>query len=408
MKQYSPEEMRQRWENGTMPLDEWNSVIEAQIKKDKETAGKLSAIPQEWDTAYAFPINQAYITEDFIRRFAYAIGNPDPLYHDPAYGKKSLWGTMVAPPIFASVIAWGGAFPEKTALPGWNAMHGGTEHNAFKPIRPGDTFRVINKYLGSEEKNAPNKPYRLFVRRNERSYINQREELVANCIANEVIMATPPGKGKATEKKTYEGRERHRYTQPELDMIHKAYDDELEGKNRRGAQILFWEEVKENDELKPVIKGPLDISDVISWIGMGGYIMAFALKWKVIKPNLGRALIDPETGEQHLQIDWHYLDSMARVMGMPYALSAGRQTEGCMSHLVSNWMGDDGFVKKLSAEHRGVWFHGETFWFKGRVTRKYVENNEHLVDIDIWSENILTGMKGSLGKATVKLISKTE
>lgn len=408
MNKYSPEEMRRRWEDGTMSMDEWNGAIEEQVKKDKTNAGKLSAVAREWDTAYTFPINETYVTEEFIRRFANAIGNPDPLFHDPAYGRNSLYGTMIAPPTFASIIAWGGSFPEKANIPGWNALHGGTEHVAYKVIRPGDKFRVVNKYLGIEEKNIPDKPYRLFIRRNQRSYFNQREELAATCTANEVIMATPPGLKNATEKKTYEGRERHRYTQDELDMIHNAYEEELDGKNRRGAEIRWWEDVNENDELKPLIKGPLDVSDIVSYVGVGGYSMAFALKWKVLRYHLGRALIDPETGEHHLQIDWHYLDKMAQVMGVPYAHSAGRQNEGILGHLISNWMGDDGFVKRLYCEHRGLWFHGETLWLKGKVVRKYVENGKHLVDIDAWSENILTGLKCTIAKATVKLLTRTE
>ena len=118
MTRYSPEEMRKRWENGTMPLDEWNSAIEEQVKKDREAAGKMTAVPQEWDTAYTFPINQYHVTEEFIRKFAYAVGNPDPLFHDSAYGRKSLWGTMIAPPTFASVIAWAGYFPDRPSQKG--------------------------------------------------------------------------------------------------------------------------------------------------------------------------------------------------------------------------------------------------------------------------------------------------
>jgi hypothetical protein len=35
MKKYSPEEMRSRWENGTMTLDEWTQVIEEHLNEDK-------------------------------------------------------------------------------------------------------------------------------------------------------------------------------------------------------------------------------------------------------------------------------------------------------------------------------------------------------------------------------------
>jgi hypothetical protein len=230
---------------------------------------------------------------------------------------------------------------------------------------------------------------------------------VATGIAYEIVTAVPPGLQDKV-KTTYEDRERHRYTQEELDLIHRFYDDELEGKNRRGSEVRYWEDVQEGEELIPLIKGPLDISDIVSYIGVGGYSMAFALKWKMLKQNLGRAHIDPETGEHHLAIDWHYLDTMARVMGLPYAHSTGRQNEGIIGHLISNWMGDDGFVTRLKCEHRGIWFQGETIWLKGKVVRKYVDNGMHLVDLDAWSENMFSGLKCTIAKATVRLMSKTD
>jgi hypothetical protein len=407
MKQYSPEEMRSRWENGTMSLDEWTQIIEEHLARDRMKANKKSAVPYEWDTAYTFPVNELSVSEEFIRRFAQAIGNADPLFHDSAYGRSTVWGSMIAPPTFETILAWAGSFPEKANVPGWNAFHGGTDHRCFRVIRPGDKFRIVNKYLGTEEKIVPDKPYRLFIPRNQRTYLNENDEIVAIGIANEIVTAVPPGMQQRTTK-SYEDRKRHRYTQKELDLIHRFYDDELEGKNRRGAEVRYWEDVQENEELTPLVKGPLDISDIVSYIGVGGYSMAFALKWKVLKPTLGRAHIDPETGEHHLQIDWHYLDSMARVMGLPYAHSTGRQNEGIIGHLISNWMGDDGFVVRLVCEHRGIWFQGETAWLKGRVTTKYVNDGMHLVDIDAWAENMFTGLKYTLAKATVKLMSKED
>jgi len=410
MSNYSPSENRRRWEDGTMSEAEWTNVIEEYLAKDKENNGKVSPVPFEWDTTYSFPINESYVTEDFIRRFANAIGNPDPLFHDPGYGKKTMWGSMIAPPAFAASIANPGYFPEKAEIPGWVAFYGGTEHINYKVIRPGDKFRVINKYLGFEEKTKPGKPYRLFTPRNQRTYINQYDEIVAVGIGNEVVTATPPGMKRGPRKDPYENRKRHQYTKDELDMIHSAYDEELEGKWRRGALTRYWEDVIEGEELHPVIKGPLDVSDAGSWLGMrSSGNMAFAIKYKALKPDLGRAIIDPETGEHHNAIDWHYLDSMARVTGLPYAISNGAQNEAIIGHLLSNWMGDDGFVRRLFCEHRGVWFHGETLWVKGKVTRKYVENGQHLIDIDAWSENIFdSNIKCTIANATVKLLSKAE
>ena len=56
----------------------------------------------------------------------------------------------------------------------------------------------------------------------------------------------------------YKGREKKPYYSKEtLDMIHRYYDDELAGKHRRGASILYWEDVAEGEELPTVIEGPL-------------------------------------------------------------------------------------------------------------------------------------------------------
>ncbi|MDO8716159.1 MAG: hypothetical protein Q7J73_05065, partial [Dehalococcoidales bacterium] len=49
---------------------------------------------------------------------------------------------------------------------------------------------------------------------------------------------------------------------------------------------------------------------------------------------------------------------------------------------------------------------GETWWCKGKVTKKYVENNDYFLACEIWVEN----GKGEIttpGKATVILPSRT-
>lgn len=404
------QEIRQRWEDGTMSVDEWTKAIEDHLVRDKEKAGEVSTVPTEWETTYTFPINERIVTEDLIRRFANSIGDFNPLYHDPAYGAKTLLGSMIAPPTFNNAIVSAGSFPDKPQIPGWNSFYGGTEHRYSKVIRPGDTFRVINKYLGTTEKTTPGKPYRLFTPRNQRTLINQRDEVVVTVIANEISMATPPGAKKAVAKSLYADRVRRRYTKEELDMIHHAYKEEWEGKNRQGAKVLYWEDVAEGAELSPLLRGPLDVSDIVAYVGVGGTgALAFGVKWKALRSDLGRGLIDPETGEHHNAIDWHYVDSMAQVMGLPYAQSTGRQNEGIIGTLISNWMGDDGFVKRLHIEHRGIWFQGETVRVKGKVAKKYIENGEHLVDVEAWSELFdKPAIRCTVASATVKLISKAE
>jgi hypothetical protein len=69
-------------------------------------------------------------------------------------------------------------------------------------------------------------------------------------------------------------------------------------------------------------------------------------------------------------------------------------------------MGDDGFLKSLYCEYRRFNVYGDIQFIKGKVTKKYELNNEHLVDLDVWAEN-QRGEVTAPGKATVRLPVKT-
>jgi hypothetical protein len=68
-------------------------------------------------------------------------------------------------------------------------------------------------------------------------------------------------------------------------------------------------------------------------------------------------------------------------------------------------MGDDGFMTRLRGELRGFNLIGDTTWIRGKVTRKYWEGDEALVDIEINGEN-QRGRVTIPGLATVRLPSK--
>ncbi|MEE2881090.1 MAG: acyl dehydratase, partial [Chloroflexota bacterium] len=76
-----------------------------------------------------------------------------------------------------------------------------------------------------------------------------------------------------------------------------------------------------------------------------------------------------------------------------------------MGHLLTNWAGDDGFVKKMYVELRRFNVVGDTTWCKGKVVGKRVEDGEKLVDLEIWGEN-QRGEQTTKGTATIKLPSK--
>jgi len=71
---------------------------------------------------------------------------------------------------------------------------------------------------------------------------------------------------KARERKKYDAIELASYRDDEIDAIESQYASE----RPRGAEPRWWEDVEEGDEVGPLVKGPLTVTDMICWhVGMG-------------------------------------------------------------------------------------------------------------------------------------------
>lgn len=392
--------------------EDWNKTLDEHIAKFNEGRGEVMLPPPShaiMDDEYVRGINYKVITEDLIRHYADAIGDPSPFWRDPSYIASTRWGGFIAPPTFETCIAFGSSFGGRLRVPGISRLAGGSKHEYFKPIRPGDSFSIYDKYAGFVEKQVTDKPYRMFIESVPRYYINQRDEVVAIETHRNIYMATPPGKRgkKVKEAKMYQDKQRHFYSDEELEMIHQAYDDQLAGKNRRGTNIRYWEDVVEGEEIPTVIKGPMDVADACARTMVSCYPYAYAIKWAVMREHLQHHPKDPETNEHILRRDWHYTDHAAHIFGYPYANSAGAQNEMMLVHGITDWMGDDAFVKSMDSQDRRMVFFGDMTYVKGKVARKFIENGEHLVEVKVWGEN-QDGVVHTKSDFIVKLVSKTE
>lgn len=85
-----------------------------------------------------------------IRRFAEAIGDPNPIFNDEAAARHSRFGGMIAPPTFCRSFGIGGGFFD-FRLPLARGLDGGSQWEYFEPIRPGDRITVVSKLLDIRE-----------------------------------------------------------------------------------------------------------------------------------------------------------------------------------------------------------------------------------------------------------------
>ncbi len=78
----------------------------------------------------------------------------------------------------------------------------------------------------------------------------------------------------------------------------------------------------------------------------------------------------------------------------------GRFKYAALGELVSNWLGHAWRVKKISCQYRGMDMPNQEFVCRGTVVKKWEENGEKLVQIDVWAENA-EGKKTTPGQAVV-------
>lgn len=119
------------------------------------------------------------IEKGWIRKFAEAIDDPNPLWQDEAYARKSRYGGIVCPPTFllaielTEQITW--AMTVECPLKGF--LNGANDFEYYQPIRWGDVISVTGKLVDLQEREA--KTGKILIMVMEQTYTNQFKEVVA-------------------------------------------------------------------------------------------------------------------------------------------------------------------------------------------------------------------------------------
>ena len=328
-------------------------------------------------------------SRDLIRHYADGIGDDNPLWRDVTYARNTRWGGITAPGPFLHCIAWGTQGYPAGSPPG-------TNWTFFKPIMEGDTFTVFDTLGGLKEVTKPG-GRRSFIESNFRTYVNQKGETVG--VAERLMIQTVRPAANRVQTAA-EGLTRYKYTEEEIADIESQYDKET----RRGAVPRYWDNVTVGEELQPVVKGPITIMDMVAFAQCGFQYPAHGLMRARRRWVVGHVFIDKETGISNDGGSMHYDDKLARHVAAPLATNYGEQTVSWAGHLLTNWMGDDAFMKKLNTRLFQYIPHGDTVWCKGKVVKKYEEDGKFLVDIDLECTN-QKQVKVAGGNATIQLMA---
>jgi acyl dehydratase len=339
-------------------------------------------------------------SRDGIRHYAHGIGDDNPLWCDPDYAARTKYGTLVAPPSFlftTSRIISGYV----GGLAGVHAMWSGADWNWHLPVLRNDviTTEAWLKDLIEHQTRFAGRAVQQIYHVNFR---NQRGELVCEadswCFRTERDHARDVG----TKYKDVKSRERKVYTPDEIAAIYELYAKE----EIRGATPRFWEDVKVGEALPRMVKGPMTVSGFITYAqGWGGlYLRANKLAWRQVHQHPGLGILNrfgiPDCPER---VHWEH--EFALEVGAPGAYDYGPERCSWLTHHMTNWMGDDGFLRKSECQIRRHNPEGDVVYIDGVVKAKSVEGDRHLVTIEQKAVN-QDGETSAIGTGVVQLPSR--
>ena len=321
-------------------------------------------------------------SRDAIRHWAHGIGDRNPFW----------LARGIAPPtiLFALDRIVSGYVG---GLPGIHAMYGGTEFRWERPIHEGERIVGESVLLDLEEK--PSAFARRAVRQTYRTTFRADGAVVAE--ADSWCFRTE--RDTARERRKYGAVETPRYTAAEIERIRDTY----RGEQARGSVVRHWEDVKVGDSMDEVVKGPLTVTSLIAFLqGWGSlYVRAHGLAFDLFERHPALAIPNafdvPEPPERV-----HWDEAFARAVGVPGAYDYGPERVAWLGHLVTSWMGDAGFLKRLSAQVRRHNLIGDTTWCRGSVLETTHVEGRGAVRLGLTAVN-QRGETTAVGEATVVL-----
>lgn len=349
---------------------------------------------------------------DAFRHVAIAYGDDNPLWCDEEYGKGTRWGEPIAPP----------------PLVGGDTLIGEDEvtdlDDETRALLKGDPLRGVHAFYSASAREwwAPLTPDRRIFRRNALVGVLDKESDFAEravhewtaqvfrddsgtLLSGQYRLMIRTERRKARERKRDDAITIEPYTDEQIAEIEEQYARE----RPRGAEPRFWEDVAEGDEVGPMVKGPLTVTDIVCWhsgMGMGLYGVRPLRLAAQNRRRVPRFFHRDELNVPDVMQRVHWDPAFARRSGNPTTFDYGRMRETWLIHLCTDWMGDDAWLWKLDCEFRRFNYVGDTQWLRGTVVRKHLAPGDRpAVDLELAATN-QRGEVTTPGHATILLPSR--
>ena len=328
------------------------------------------------------------LTETDIKAYAKRISDDNPLYTDREYAKNGPYGCIIAPGtvlLTARAGLWHGARREGGGgYPVLN-FHAGSALEFFDVIRVGTGFKGMAKAHEMIEKPGA-RGGQMFVLTTDAYFWDRRGDLLGKNYGTVIMIPREElGAGRVMpverlgEKMMYD-RGVSKYSKEQVD---EAMDLMSKGAKRRGKEVLYWEDVKEGDKLPAWVLPPWTDQDYGG--PGGGSIRRGPVRWYHFEEGHwivrhgkigsgaeeGWAFTHPVSRWPWSAADEHGDALMAAYRGQSLPFDNGVQRGQIPQGLISNWMGDHGFIRKLQVAVRRPMYYGDLGVYSAEVVKKF-------------------------------------
>jgi acyl dehydratase len=362
------------------------------------------------DTASGARELYSVATADALRNWALGSGDDNPLFTEEDYGPSTRWGSqighgtqaghiktpMLGDPISAELKA-----ATKSLFRGIHVFVSGGTWDWYQPLYPGDR---IFSFGGEETLDVKKSEFggRSVVQVSRTVNLNQRGEIVGVYRILRILTE----RKQARERGKYAAIEPAQYTDEDYERIDAIYAQE----GPRGAEKRYWEDVQIGDELTPMVKGPLTVTDMIAFHAGGYGFVPYGLRSGRVgyknRKRIAPFYVKNEHGVWDVAQRLHWDSEWAKGIGNPMAYDYGVMRQCWFYHQLTDWIGDDGFVEKLNDSIRKFNYHGDTQFLTAKVVDKRTEGDRYLVDVEMRMVN-QRETETANATATVSLPSST-
>jgi hypothetical protein len=281
------------------------------------------------------------VTPDAVRHYTWGVGDSNPL-----------WGASVAPPCFLYAV------DETTVAPGYSdrrRIYRAVRWTFFDRIPVGADITAAAELV---EQTAQGED---LVQRGRVSFQTKKGARLA--VANVECLRTTHAVTLA------EDRPEIRYSGEQLADIERT----ILAEQRRGDASRFWEDLRGDEILGPLLKGPLSIMDVVAWSAA----------------TSGVTNSDDDFSEGGLHAE----------------TATGPELVSWIVQLATDWMGDDGFLHQLSLTLQECPPLGTTTTIEGRVVEVTPVGGQMAAIVALAARD-QDGQSLAQGSATIILPSK--